>query len=216
MKKIFENVFEASNWICTKSMIPGFRVKNESTFKEKGIEYRVWDPNHSKLSAAIKKGLLDLPIKPGSNVLYLGAAQGVTPSFVSDIVGRKGFVYCVEFSKVAMQRLIPVCEKRENMAPILADARKPEEYEEVGKVDVVFEDVADRDQTRIMIENSRFLEDGGHALLALKSQSIDSTVDPKKTYAKAKRELQEKFELIQELDLNPFEKDHEFYHLKKI
>ena len=35
-------------------------------------------------------------IKPGSKVLYLGAASGTTVSHVSDIVGMKGCVYAVE------------------------------------------------------------------------------------------------------------------------
>jgi len=38
-------------------------------------------------------------MKPGSKVLYLGAASGTTVSHVSDIVGEHGHVYAVEFSK---------------------------------------------------------------------------------------------------------------------
>ncbi|PIY91829.1 fibrillarin, partial [Candidatus Micrarchaeota archaeon CG_4_10_14_0_8_um_filter_60_7] len=75
-----------------------------------------------KLAAAIAKGLV-AGIAEGDSVLYLGAANGATPSFVSDLVGAKGMVYCVEFSPRAMRDLIRVCEQRENMVPILADAR---------------------------------------------------------------------------------------------
>ena len=39
-----------------------------------------------------------MPIAPGSKVLYLGAASGTTVSHVSDIVGKEGLVYAVEFS----------------------------------------------------------------------------------------------------------------------
>lgn len=215
MKTLFPNVFEVNGLICTKSMYPGFKVHGERLLKQNGVEYRVWNPNHSKLSAAIKKGLRELPIKPGSIVLYLGAAQGVTPSFVSDVIEKDGVVYCIEFSKIAMQRLIPICESRENMIPILADARLPEQYEEIGEVDVVFQDVADRDQVKIIINNSKLLKKNGFALLALKSQSIDSVADPQKTYANARKELEKHFEIIQEFELDPFEKDHSFYLLQK-
>lgn len=51
------------------------------------IEYRVWNPFRSKLGAAILGGVDKIHIKPGSKVLYLGAASGTTVSHVSDIVG---------------------------------------------------------------------------------------------------------------------------------
>ncbi len=51
------------------------------------VEYRVWNPFRSKLAAAILGGVDKIHIKPGSKVLYLGAASGTTVSHVSDIVG---------------------------------------------------------------------------------------------------------------------------------
>ena len=39
-------------------------------------EYRVWNPFRSKLAAGILGGLEDIYMKPGSKVLYLGAASG--------------------------------------------------------------------------------------------------------------------------------------------
>ena len=57
------------------------------------IEYRAWNPFRSKLAAAILGGVDQIHIKPGTKVLYLGAASGTTVSHVSDIVGpvsRKG------------------------------------------------------------------------------------------------------------------------------
>ena len=51
------------------------------------IEYRVWNPFRSKLAAAILGGVDNIHMKPGSKVLYLGAASGTTVSHVSDIVG---------------------------------------------------------------------------------------------------------------------------------
>lgn len=41
----------------------------------------------SKLAAAVAGGISEIYIKPGSKVLYLGAASGTTVSHVADIVG---------------------------------------------------------------------------------------------------------------------------------
>jgi len=78
--------------LLTKSMVPGESVYNEkrvSVTDTAGnkIEYRVWNPYRSKLAAAIVGGIEDVYIKPGSKVLYLGAASGTTVSHVSDVVG---------------------------------------------------------------------------------------------------------------------------------
>ncbi len=94
-----------------------------------GAEYRVWDAFRSKLAAAIVKNLQSVPIKPDHRVLYLGAASGTTPSHVSDIVGEKGHVYCVEFAARSIRDLIDnVAAYRLNMSPFLEDARTPERY----------------------------------------------------------------------------------------
>jgi len=39
------------------------------------------------LAAAVAGGISEIYIKPGSKVLYLGAASGTTVSHVADIVG---------------------------------------------------------------------------------------------------------------------------------
>lgn len=51
------------------------------------VEYRAWNPFRSKLAAAVIGGVENIHIKPGSKVLYLGAASGTTVSHVSDLVG---------------------------------------------------------------------------------------------------------------------------------
>jgi len=204
-------------FLATKSIVKGFRVSDERVVKEKGEEYRFWEPSRSKLSAAIVKGLKNLPIKPGSSVLYLGAANGITSSFVSDVIGKKGILYGVEISASAMEDFIFVCQKRENMLPILADARAPEKYANMieGKVDVVFEDVADSEQANVMIRNARAaLKKGGYGMLAVKARCIDSAADPKKIFAQVEKTLSQDFEIEENLDIDQFEKDHEFLLLK--
>ncbi|MFA4946498.1 MAG: fibrillarin-like rRNA/tRNA 2'-O-methyltransferase [Candidatus Micrarchaeia archaeon] len=208
------NLLLKAGKLYTRNLVRGFRVHGERVVSENGVEWREWNPYQSKLGAALMKGL-ECNIREGDSILYLGAANGATPSFVSDLVGSRGIVYCIEFAPRSMRDLIRVCEARENMVPILADARKTRDYEEVGSVDCVFEDVADPEQGRIMVENSRFLAKGGLGLLAVKARCVDSTVEPALVYEQVEREVSQTFNVTRRLDLAPFEEDHEFLELEK-
>ena len=215
MKEIFENIFEQGGRILTRNAVRGSKVYGENLLKIDGIEYRAWNPNRSKLCAAIKKGLKNNPIKHNSVILYLGASTGTTPSHLSDIL-TDGGLYAVEISAHSMKNLLRLCERRENILPILADARQPRKYEEVGQVDIVYEDVASPEQADILLKNCRmFLKKGGYAMIAIKSQSIDVTKNPEETYRQVKDELSKELELVEEINLEPFEKGHLFLVLKK-
>ncbi|MBD3397886.1 fibrillarin-like rRNA/tRNA 2'-O-methyltransferase [Candidatus Micrarchaeota archaeon] len=215
MKEIFENVFEHQGRILTPNRAPGSQVYGENLMQIGGKEYRAWNPNRSKLCAAIKNGLRNNPIKYNSAILYLGASTGTTPSHLSDILVDGG-IYAVEVSAHSMKTLLRLCEKRDNIIPILADARQPQSYHEVGEVDIIYEDVASPEQADILLKNSRmFLKKGGHAMIAIKSQSIDVTKKPEETYTQVKEELSKELELVEEINLEPYEKDHLFLVLKK-
>jgi len=103
--------------LVTVNMTPGESVYGEKRIavEENGakIEYRVWNPFRSKIAAAVVGGIENIWIKPGSRVLYLGAASGTTVSHVSDIVGPAGAVYAVEFSARSGRDLINVAKKKE-------------------------------------------------------------------------------------------------------
>ena len=199
--------------------MPGYRVYGEKLASVNGVEYRAWDLHRSKLAAALYKGLPEMPIKPGSSVLYLGASTGTTASHVSDIVGKDGAVYCVEFAQRSMRDLLLVCEKHENMLPIMGDARQPQDYAEMlggAKVDVVYQDVAQPDQDDIFLRNSKmFLKKGGWGLIAIKSQSIDVTRDPKKIFAEFVKKVGEDIEVNWQVDLAPYDLEHLFISGKK-
>ncbi|MCX6778139.1 MAG: fibrillarin-like rRNA/tRNA 2'-O-methyltransferase [Candidatus Micrarchaeota archaeon] len=217
MEEKFPGVYFVDGRLATRSFAPKTKVYGEKTVEVEGAEYRFWDPYRSKLSSAILSGLKELPIKPGSNVLYLGAASGTTASHVSDIVGESGSVYCVEFAHRPMRDLIGVCEKRSNMFPLLADARKPEAYaKSIGTPDCIYQDVAQPDQAEILYSNARFaLPAGGHALLAIKSQSIDMSIPPSQVYENVIRKLEGSFEILEKIDISRFEKDHLFIHMRR-
>ncbi|XP_047334607.1 rRNA 2'-O-methyltransferase fibrillarin 2-like [Impatiens glandulifera] len=202
--------------LCTKNMVPGEAVYNEkrvSVQNEDGtkVEYRVWNPFRSKLAAAILGGVDEIWIKPGARVLYLGAASGTTVSHVSDLVGPGGVVYAVEFSHRSGRDLVNMAKKRTNIIPIIEDARHPAKYRMlVGMVDVIFSDVAQPDQARILALNaSYFLKAGGHFVISIKANCIDSTVPAEAVFAQEVKKLQaDQFKPIEQVTLEPFERDH--------
>ena len=199
------NIKKIHGMLATKNLSPGFKVYDEKEING----YRIWNPHRSKLAAAILKGIKEFPLKRDSKVLYLGAASGTTASHVSDIVD-KGIVYCVEFSPRVFSKLIEVCKHRENMIPILGDARKPKEYASlVGKVDVIYQDVAQPQQVDIALKNAKyFLKDKGCLFLVLKARSIDVTKKPEEILKKELKKLRKKFKIIDILSLEPYDKDH--------
>ncbi len=199
--------------LATRNFAPGRNVYGERLIRFEGAEYRLWDAFRSKLAASILKGLNDVSIKPEHRVLYLGAASGTTPSHVSDIVGEKGQVYCVEFASRSLRELVDnVCAFRPNMMPILEDARFPERYAMFvnGKVDNIYCDVAQVEQAKILADNaSRFLKKSGWIMLAVKAQSIDVTKDPSEVYKGEVKTLEKRgFRVEEVIHLEPYDKAH--------
>ncbi|OAF65552.1 hypothetical protein A3Q56_06735 [Intoshia linei] len=201
--------------LCTKNFAPGNIVYGEKRIQiETGtdkIEYRVWNPFRSKLAAAILGGINDIHIHPGARVLYLGAASGTTVSHVSDIVGENGIVYAVEFSHRSGRDLLGVAKKRNNIVPIIEDARYPLKYRMLMDiVDVIFADVAQPDQARIVALNAhQYLKNGGHVVISIKANCVDSTAPAEAVFAAEVAKLrEEKIKPIEQITLEPYERDH--------
>lgn len=216
-KERFEGVFSIDKKLATVNLTPGKRVYGEELVKVSGKEYRIWDHYRSKPAAAIKKGLKKFPIKKGMKILYLGIASGTTASHFSDIVGKSGIIYGVDVANRVMRGLVNVAENRGNIIPILSDARLTENYNGVilEKVDLVYEDVASPDQIEIMVRNAQeFLKPNGVAMIAIKSQSIDVTKPPREIYKVCLKDLEKHFEIIDKVELDPYEKAHMFVVMK--
>ena len=196
----------------TRNLVPGNRVYDEELLKFQGSEFRSWDPYRSKLAGAILKGELDPDIiRAGDKVLYLGASTGTTISHVSDIVGGEGLVVGVEMSaRVGREFLEKVAKARGNVIPYISDARETEKFGEFGTMDVVYCDIAQRDQTEIAIANAkRHLKKGGRLILIVKARSIDQLKEPKLVFKEEARKLSDSgFEVDKVIDLRPFDKDH--------
>ena len=210
-KNFFWVKVDGQQKLATENLVIGNQVYQEKLVTKKGIEYRLWDPFRSKLAAAIMNGLEIFPFEEKSKVLYLGVSTGTTVSHISDIVGPRGTIFGVEHaSRVARDFLDRVASHRKNIIPILQDARQPQQYFSVySKVDVVYVDIAQPDQTDIAIKNCKmFLKDGGYIFLVIKTRSIDVTKAPKKIIENEINKLRKNFEIIQVIDLIPYDKDH--------
>jgi len=212
----FEGVYiveleDGSLKIATRNLTPGRRVYGERLFKIEGVEYREWNPYRSKLGAAILKGISDVPLKKGTKVLYLGVATGTTASHVSDIIGLEGKLYGVEFAYRVMREFVTLAEIRKNLYPILADARLPHTYRNiVEEVDVIYSDVAQPEQAKLVADNADyFLKEGGYLLLAIKARSIDVTAEPSEVYKREIDTLKNRgFKILDVVHLEPYDKDH--------
>ena len=214
--KIFE-VYENKRSIYTVNLVPGKAVYDEKLIKENKVEYREWNPRKSKLAAAILKGCQNIFMRKGSVVLYLGSATGTTVSHVSDIVGREGFIFALDIAPIVMRALVFVCNHRNNIAPVLADANKPSGYaNKISLVDIVYQDIAQKNQLDIFLKNvDLFLKDNGYALLAVKARSIDISKKPKEIFIETKKELEKNMVIIDYRQLEPYQKDHCFFVCKK-
>ena len=208
------NLIKQKRRLFTKNLTPGVSVYGERLIRIKGKEYREWVAKKSKLGAALMKGVAS-PFKEESFVLYLGAATGTTVSHISDLVPR-GRVYAIEFAPEPMKKLILLAKKRKNIIPIFADANKPESYKHIlSKCDIVFQDVAQKNQVEIFIKNCKnYLKRNGTGMLAIKSRSIDVTANPSKVFREVEKKLSPLFKIEKSTRLEPYEKDHKFYVLK--
>ena len=211
------NIFYKDGEIATKNLTPGIKVYDEKLIQEADEEYRIWNPRRSKLSAALLNGLEGLDLKNDSKVLYLGASTGTTVSHISDICDE-GLIYAVEFSPVSMKKLVRLSQRRNNIAPILADATKPKYYlNKVEKTDLVYCDVAQEKQSELFMDNMNlFLKEGGLGLITIKARSIDVIQKPKKIFKDEAKKIKENgYSILEKIKLEPYEKDHIAFLVEK-
>ncbi|KMV65234.1 fibrillarin [Encephalitozoon cuniculi EcunIII-L] len=201
--------------LLTRNLVPGVSVYGEKRvavdLEGMKVEYRVWNAYRSKLAAGIVCGAENIHMEPGSKVLYLGASSGTTVSHVSDIVGKDGVVYAVEFSERSGRDLINMSMKRPNIVPIIEDARYPSRYRMlVPIVDCIFSDVSQPDQTRIVALNAQyFLKEGGGVDVSIKANCVNSAVPAETVFADEVNILRKNsIRPKEQVTLEPFEKDH--------
>ena len=77
-------------------------------------------------------------------------------------------------------------------------------------VDVIFADVAQPDQARIVALNAEyFLKNHGHCIISIKASCVDSTIAPEIVFANEVNFLKtQKFKPLEQVTLEPYERDH--------
>lgn len=213
----FPNVYKDDmRRIYTETRFP-FSVYGENIVRNHDKFLRTWDPTRSKLGAAIVKGITDIGFNKNSKVLYLGSASGTTVSHVSDIVD-KGIVYAIDFAPRVMRDLMFLAKSRDNIIPIINDAKHPENYARFMRpVDFVFQDIAQKEQVEIFERNVfSFLKEGCFSMLAIKARSIDVAKRPKEVFSEVRDRLLKNFKIIDSKTLDPYEDDHMVFLVKRI
>ena len=221
--KLFEGVFQVPDprnpnkrILATKNLSPSHSFYGEALVKRRldgeTAEFRSWDPFRSKLSAAVLNRLEHFPFSQGTYCLYLGASTGTTVSHLSDIVGSSGKIFAVEMAaRVAREFLENVVKYRKNVVPIVEDAKHPEKYPAIyGKIAVVYSDVAQPDQTDIAVLNcNMYLESQGLLFMVVKASSIDALKSKHEVFRDQVKILESsKFNILEVIDLEPYDKNH--------
>jgi fibrillarin-like pre-rRNA processing protein len=182
-------------------------TRGEPAYGEPVVDgWRRWDARRSKLGATFELGV-DTGLSGGDKVLYLGAANGTTVSHVADFAGP---TYAVEFAPRPVRDLLDVAEARDNLFPLLKDARAPETYAHVAEsnLDAVVQDVATRGQADVALANRQFLADDGRLVAAIKARSEDVTEDPEDVFERVLDQLREGYEILATERMEPFHDDH--------
>jgi len=206
----WSGVFREGRDLFTRNAEPGRRVYGELLRTAGGVEYRQWDPFRSKVAALLAKGASNELLDPVGSVLYLGAAHGTTASHLSDL-WPDARIFLVEKSPSSFAPLLALAKRRSNLLPILADAQLPERYRaELPEVDLLYQDVAQRDQARIFVDNARAtLAPGGRGILMLKVRSVTQRRPSASVVREARGELvRGGFKITSETSLAPFSRDH--------
>ena len=214
MEEIQPGIFEKEGLIYTENADPGNEVYGENLTEFKSQEYRRWVEKRSKVGAAIQNGM-DIELRPEMNVLYLGAASGTTLSHFSDIL-EDGVIVGVEYSDTVIKDLVSLAERKDNIAPVLGNARNPEEYEKyLDEYDYIFQDISQQDQAEIFLKNCRkYLKPGGTGLLSIKARSISDSRPKEDIFEEVKDKIEAEYEIVDEVELDPYEKEHMVIKIK--
>ena len=171
----------------------------------------IWNPYHSKLAAYILGKGNYWPFVKESTVLYLGAAEGNTISFLSKIC-IEGRIIGVDISPMAMAELLVLAEKERNIIPFLGDAHFPKSYQpHVNVPHIIYQDIAQGDQLDIFVRNYDFFRPKC-GFLMIKSRSmagIDEDV-----FDAVENRLKTKFNRVETTDIRKWAKGHKAYYVE--
>ena len=176
-----------------------------------GNKWINWNAYHSKLSAYILGKGSNWPFKKDSRILYLGAAEGNTVSFLSKIC-KNGEIVAIDISATAMAELVNLAEKEKNIIPFLGDAHFPEKYQVyVRNPNILYQDIAQSDQLEIFIRNYKFFSPMCGYLM-IKTHSISGS--DKDIFNKVENTLKSEFNRLEIIDIKKWAKGHKAYYIE--
>jgi fibrillarin-like rRNA methylase len=149
-------------------------------------EYRNWNPFRSKLGAALFNGLEIFPFESGSKIFYSDTTTDTTLNHISDIIGPNGKISVDKFNKNS------------------------------EKFDIVYLKISDNRNLETEIFNyESHLKNSGFLIIFLNNSSntIDSSFQNLTT--KIINNSKMSFQLIQEINLADFFKNHMMILLQK-
>jgi fibrillarin-like pre-rRNA processing protein len=194
-------------------------VYGEKQLRMNGENYRLWDPKRSKLSAAIYNGFSGMPILEDSDILYLGASFGTTVSHISDL-SPDGHIFAVEFSPEPFSGLLKLAERRNNIYPVLSNARNPDKYSFFIERDpeIIYQDISQRDQLSILFNNLDCFEHWQHTIFILKATSVDSSRKPSEVLNEVVGLLKKRggIHIISITDISNYHKGHFLLFLENV
>ena len=176
-----------------------------------GGKWISWNAYHSKLAAYILGKGENWSFTNKSKILYLGAAEGNTVSFLSKICNN-GEIIAVDISAIAMSELVALAEKETNIIPFLGDAHFPEKYQTYARnPDILYQDIAQSDQVEIFVRNYKFFNPTC-GFLMIKSRSISG--NDKNIFDKVEATLEKEFNRLEIIDIKKWAKGHKAYYIK--
>ena len=186
-------------------------VYNEKLIKINGKQYNLWNPYTSKLAAAIVNGMEIFPILKKTKVLYLNGTIEKTLSHISDIIGVNGKIFILrDINENSKNFLENVMNDRTNVFTITRDNVDPAKFSsKTEMVNVVYVDITQHNETEVAIQNcKRYLTDGGFLMLVVPTKKIDFVNNPNGQNLEEIQKLQSSFEIIQQINLTDFFKEH--------
>ena len=192
--------------------LPNGIRKKRSFLEIKENKYWIaWNPYHSKLAAYILAKGMYWPFTKKSIVLYLGAAEGTTIRFLSNIC-LDGRIIGVDISPTSMAELLLLAEDKTNIIPFLGDAHFPKQYEpHVNSPDIIYQDIAQSDQLDIFIRNYNYFKPK-FGFLMLKSKSIKG--NDNEIIAQYKEKLKSHFKIVECINISKWAKGHRAYYVQ--
>jgi fibrillarin-like pre-rRNA processing protein len=207
---LWPNLRREGRELYTRNADPGRSVYGEERREFGGVEYRQFDPWRSKLAAYILRDGVPPGLERVRRVLYLGGAHGTTVSHLTDLLPGVP-IFVVEKSPTSFAALLALARARPTVLPILADAHLPERYRaDVGPVDLIYQDVAQRDQAALFAENAlACLRRGGEGLLMLKLRSVTQRRPVGELLRETRQLLAgQSLRVAATVDLAPFAREH--------